>query len=78
MKKFILAAVAATTIGLSMAATTTPAQAQLFFGFGSGFHPGYGYGYRHRYYQPRSHYRCWTSQVRRHHRWVQVRRCGWV
>ena len=98
MRKFILAAIAATTLGLGVVSETAPSQAQgLFFGFGSpGYHGynngyynnGYGYGngygfrdgYGDGYGYPRYRYRhaynnCRIVVVRRHHHWVQVRRC---
>ena len=95
MRKFILAAIAATTLGLGVVSETAPSQAQgLFFGFGSpgyhhyGYGNGYGYGqgygfrdgYGDGYGYPRYRYRnvynnCRIVVVRRHHRWIQVRRC---
>jgi hypothetical protein len=76
MKKLILAAVTAGTLALGMTAATAPAQAQIFFGFGSpGYHHGYGW---HRPMYRARHWDCWYVNTRRHHRWVQVRRCGWV
>ena len=82
MKKFILAAVAATTIGLGMLGASAPANAQVFFGFGvggGGYHHrgwgGDGYGYRlYPRYRP-VYDNCRIVNVRRHHRWIQVRRC---
>ena len=80
MKKFIIAAVAATTLGLGLAGSAAPAQAQIFFGFGAGGGGCgyYGCGYHRRYWGgPGYGYAggCRLVNVRRHHHWVTVRRC---
>lgn len=82
LRKIVISGITAATLALGMGAASTSANAQVFFGFGMGgpgYHhcrwggcgwgPGYGYGwhgYRH----------CWWQTVRRHHHWVQVRRCN--
>jgi len=73
MKKFLLAALTASTLALGLSAASAPAQAQIFFGFGG---PGY-YGYHHYGYYHHRRYLCNWVNVRRHHHWVTVRRCGW-
>ena len=84
MRKFILAAATTAALALGMGAATAPANAQIYFGLGApGFgYPGYyhhgygyygdGYGFRHRGWRRD----CGFVTVRRHHHWVNVRRCG--
>ena len=83
MRKFILAAATTAALALGFGAATAPANAQIYFGLGApGFgYPGYyhhgygyygdGYGYRHRGWR----HNCEIVTVRRHHHWVNVRRC---
>jgi hypothetical protein len=82
LKKLVISGLTAATLALGMGAASAPANAQVFFGFGVGhpggwcsWHycgPGYGYGWHHH------HYDCWWTNVRRHHHWVRVKRCGWI
>ena len=84
MKKLILAAVTAATLGLGFVATAAPAQAQIGFGFGFGGGCGWGNCYHRHYwggpgyYNPGYDYgyrRCHWVHVWHHHHRVLERRC---
>ena len=88
-KKIMISGLTAATLAIGLGATTAPANAQVFFGlgmggpgyhhcgyYGCGYGPGYGFGPGYGYGWNRHRHNCWWQTVRRHHHWVQVRRCG--
>jgi hypothetical protein len=83
-KKICLTALTVASLMLGAGIAASPANAQVFFGLGMGNRYGGGYygdpyygggpyygGWHHRYYSMG----CGWVKVRRHHHWVNVRRC---